>query len=327
MARGRLECRLCRLLRRCLVEPTAEQRRLRRVGAPRACGHAAQADADGTDASVGVEFEAYRRGGDREGIGFAVADLEIERAAGPRSGRDVERGDQLTRAQDGLDVRRIARLAVQTLERDAAGVAVGVEQVYGGAERGEHDGEVAGVAGNAVPAGAEHGQQPVDPADCGTAGAGRALAAGGPARVAEVVAAGALQHVAAETCHVAQLGTCREPQRLRESRVVAQDCRVLRRFGHAHKGAEVEPVRVRRNRAMRVSESGDRDQRLGTQHVELHQVEHGGSAGQVVPRRVDDREAHGLRGVAGTLERERAHQAAVPARCGAAWATACTILG
>ena len=129
-------------------------------------------------------------------------------------------------------------------------------------------------------AGAEHRMLAVDAVHRGAAGAGIALVAGATARVAEIAAAGPLQHVAAERRHVAQLRAGGELQRLGDDRIVALHLGMGGRVGHPRQRAEpkVPPSQV--DLRQRAGEAVDVDQRFRPHHVELHQVEQRRSAGE-----------------------------------------------
>ena len=65
------------------------------------------------------------RGRQRELVGLAVADFQKQRAAGERRCRHAERGDQLARRERGLDLRCVARRAMQAGERRSRGCPSG----------------------------------------------------------------------------------------------------------------------------------------------------------------------------------------------------------
>ena len=88
--------------------------------------------------------------------------------------------------------------------------AVRTVHVHHGVERGERDRHVRGVGGDAGRAGAEDRQIAVHPGPGRAAGSGLALVAR-LADVVEVGAPGALQQVAADRCHVAELARTHRP--------------------------------------------------------------------------------------------------------------------
>ena len=259
--------------------------------------------------SAAVQVQRHRGGGQREGVGLAVAYLHVERPAGPRAGRHVEAGDQLARTQIGLDVRRVAWQAVQVLERQAA-LAVRAVELHGGAKGHQRDGEVAGVVRDAVLADAQHGEVAVRAGERGTTRAGDALVAGRPARVTVVVAPGTLQNVAGQACHVTQLRACSQLQRLRQYRVVALHARMVGQLGHPHQRAQLQPVRAVVDGAKRAAEVADVDQPRRRHGAKLHQVEHRGAAGEEL--RAGCRSGYRLRHVSRPVVGESLHLRRAP---------------
>ena len=160
----------------CVVERLALERGFGLAGAPRHGGDAAERDARVAHRAA-VEVERDRGGGQREFVGLAVADLEIERAARPTAPpASRKRGDQLARRQRGLDVRRVARLAMQLGERNVA------RAVAARRSRPSHRARSAPARNRrdrsrCMLAGAEHGVRAVDAVERGAAGAGIALVA------------------------------------------------------------------------------------------------------------------------------------------------------
>ncbi len=90
----------------------------------------------------------------------------------------------------------------------------------------------------------------------GAAGAGIALVARRVGRVAEISAAGALQDVAAEARHVADLLAGGELQRLRDDRILRLNVAMIGGFGHAHQRAEPQAVLAELDAAVRCASSG-----------------------------------------------------------------------
>src|SRR5262245_53530054 len=74
--------------------------------------------------------------------------------------------------------------------------------------------EIARIGRNASIAGSEHGMRAIETVECRAAGARIALVALGIGDVAKVRTTGALQDIAPERRHVADLRACRKPQRL-----------------------------------------------------------------------------------------------------------------
>ena len=104
--RGQLDLELVALLRFCLREfgvggraecvlggGLADERLLGAGGAPRFVGDAAEGDAGAGDGAV-VDDEFGGDGGEREGVGGAVADLAVGGAGAVGCGRDLDGGDE-----------------------------------------------------------------------------------------------------------------------------------------------------------------------------------------------------------------------------------------
>src|SRR5215468_11515523 len=107
-------------------------------------------------------------------------------------------------------MRRRAGLAVQMLEPDGA-LAMGAEHVDLGVEGGKRDGPVARIDRDAGLAPTEQRMTAVDAADCRAPAPGLALVAGKGLAETEIGTARALQQIAADRCHVAQLLRRRPP--------------------------------------------------------------------------------------------------------------------
>ena len=160
---------------------------------------------------------------------------------------------------------------------DAAGGLVGAEQLDLGVERGQRDGHVRRMGGDAGVARAEDRVDPVEPAERRAAGAGLALVAG-RGRVVEVGAAGALQQVAADGRLVAQLARGAGEQRLREHRVAGAHPGV---GGERRCCAAWAPIRRPPSGSSSMSverQAADVDQVGRLLDLELHQVEQVGAA-------------------------------------------------
>ena len=147
----------------------------------------------------------------------------------------------------------------------------------------------------------EHRVLAVDAVQCGAAGARFALVARAPGRIAEIIAPGPLQYIAAERRHIAELRAGREIEGLRDDRVIPPYLRMLGRGSHRHESADVERVGTALDAGARRVEGIDVDQHLRPHHIELHQVEEGRAAGQILCRR------HGRRDAAAVAARRRLH--------------------
>jgi hypothetical protein len=181
---------------------------------------------------------------------------------------------------------------------------------------------------------AEHRMDAVNPAQRRTAAARRALVAFPVARVTEVGAAGALQDIAADRRHVAQLGAGGELQALRHDGELAPDRFIVRHVGHAGQGPEPEATRAGLDLAVAGLERVDVHQGGRPHHVQLHQVDEGGAAGEICRRavgtlvgcaRAGRRRLDGRRIAGALLKGERAHQV-LPISV-LAWFTAATMFG
>ena len=116
-----------------------------------------------------------------------------------------------------------------------------------------------GVIRDAMFADPEHCEPAIDAKLGGAAGTGFALVAGCPASIAKIVAAGALQHGAAERRHIAQLRACRLQERLGKHGIIAADERVVGGFRHAHQRAAPKSAVISRDRPKLGLQRGDVD--------------------------------------------------------------------
>ncbi len=153
-------------------------------------------------------------------------------------------------------------------------------ELHAGVQRSQGLAEVARIGGDAVLGNAQHRMQAVETADGLAPRAGPTLVAGPPCRIAEIGAAGALQDVAAERGHVADLGARRQRQGLGDHRIILDHGRVIGGFGHAYQGAQVQPVRPGGDLSVGRRQAVDVDQRLGLHRLHPHQVDQGGAACQ-----------------------------------------------
>ncbi len=185
-------------------------------------------------------------------------------------------GDELARPQGVLDVGRGPGQRVEGLQRHGPGTAGGA-QVHHCVQSDQRDGQVAGMGSDACVARAEHGVAAVDPLQRRAAAAGLTLVAR-RRDVAEVAAPGALQQVAADARHVAQLGRRAQLQRLRDHRVVLPHGGIGGYVAHPFERTDVQPLVVQGDAAQR--EPVDVHDVVGGHHLELHQVDQGGTAGQ-----------------------------------------------
>ncbi len=236
--------------------------------APWRGGDAAKRDAHVADRAA-VEIERDSSRGQSEFVGLAVSYFEINRAARPRRGGNRKAGNDLTGQQRIFDIWRVARLQVQLGEGNFAH-AVLAHDLDLRVERSQRLREVAGIGRNAVLTGAEYGVRPVDAVQRGAAGAGIALVAIGVGRVSKVGATRALQDVAAEQGHVADLRTGGELKRLGNYGVVGDHVRMVGGLRHRGEGAKPQVVRAGLDRGQRWigGEGRNIDHVRGPHHIE-----------------------------------------------------------
>ncbi len=109
----------------------------------------------------------------------------------------------------------------------------GAENLHLRIQSDQRLGKIAWIRRDAMVTDAENRVAAIDALHRGAARPGIPLVAGFPARIAKVGAARALQNVAAERRHVADLSARGKLKRLREHRIVALDRGVIRDVGHA----------------------------------------------------------------------------------------------
>ena len=147
------------------------------------------------------------RGGDRdqrEGVARPVAHLAVGGMRRERQRRQLDRGDQLARLEHRLDV-RVGRRAGGADRSAARALAAGAAEVDDRVERRERHAHVRRVGGDAGRRGAEDRVDAVEAVDRVAALARAALVAARTFVVVEIGAAGALEEVAADRRHVADL--------------------------------------------------------------------------------------------------------------------------
>ena len=169
-----------------------------------------------------------------------------------------------------LEVRRAAGEEME-VGRTHLPLAVRAVQREHAVERGDGDGEVGLVQGDAVLRRADDRLQPVVALARGAAAAGIALVARRPEELAEVRTARPLHEVPADRRGVAQLRRRARQQRLRDGGEALLHERVRGDVGHAREGADTEA-------AGDVVDAGERqgvdvDDVRGALDVRLHQVD------------------------------------------------------
>jgi len=193
------------------VRGQADEHAFRIARAPGCRRHSAEGDARVVDGAA-AHVQRDRRRSERERVRRPVTDLDVRRARGERQRRDVHRGDQIARREDGFPIGMVAGCQVELREGNRP-LAVGAVDPDDRVEGGERHAHVRRVCGDTVCAAAEHGMNAVVSLECRTAGSGLALVAGSGG-VAEVITPRPLQQIAAGGRHVADLSRCAGENRL-----------------------------------------------------------------------------------------------------------------
>ncbi len=181
----------------------AAQRRLGGRRPPWPVRDAAERHPDVGDDPV-LDRDRRGDGDEREGVARPVAHLAVGRVLRHRQRRELDGGDQLAGLQRRVALGMVAREPMELEERQApdAGRTLHVDD---GIERGQRDAHVGGMDGDARLRGAEDRVIAVEAVDRVAALAGVALVAARSVVVVEIGAAGALEQVAADGGHVADL--------------------------------------------------------------------------------------------------------------------------
>ena len=191
--------------------------------------------------------------------------------------------------QIGVALRRRPGQAMEVGKRHRA-LAAGPRDMNLGVQRRKRHAHVGRMRRNAVLAGTEDGVHAVEPVARGAAAAGLALIAG-RRRVVEVIAARALQKIAAGRCHVAQLLRCAGEDRAGEQRIALCDQRVIGEVGVRHQRADAQAaVRGFLDGLERQPRNVDQPRRPFD--ILLHQVDQVGAAGNEFRRRIGRDLAH-----------------------------------
>jgi hypothetical protein len=127
------------------------------------------------------------------------------------------------------------------------------------------------------------------------AGARNALVAIGVAHIAKISTTRTLQDVAAEGSHVPQLRTCGKLERVGDHRIVALDFRIGGDIRHPRQRAEPEVSAAQIDRGPPRGQRIDVDDSARLHHVELHQIDQGGAAGERLNRCCGRRSVFGCR--------------------------------
>ncbi len=192
-------------------------------------------------------------------------------------------------------------------------------------ESGERNAHVRRMCRDAVLAGSEDGMDSVHTVDRRTTGSRRTLVAR-RRRIVEVVAAGALQEVAAHTGRVAELRRSAGQDRTREQRITLLDPDVVRDLRVGRQRPEAEPtVLALLDRAKREMRDVDQPARAGD--VLLHEVDEVGAAGDELRRFVRGAHANRVRDIGGAGVFEAIHCCEPPVFSCIACSMAATMFG
>src|SRR5215510_3337933 len=277
--------------------------------APRLVRHSAECEARLLDrAALDIETDRDRHQSER--IGQPIADLQIRVVARKAFRRQLDRGDDLVRPQIVVDVRGIARQAMEVGKRDAA-LAAGAGDQDARLERRERDAHVRREHGDATLARAQDRVAAVDALDRRAAAAGLAFVAW-RGRVVEIEATRPLQKVAPGRGHVAQLRRGAGEDRAAQHGIARLDLRVIGEIAVGNQRADPQAAIGRRldlaQRQMR-----DVDQPRWPRDVLLHQIDQIGAARDEFRGRVCRDPAYGVGDVAGARIFEIIHRPPSPA--------------
>ena len=196
----------------------------------------------------------------------------------PVAGRKVDGGDEILAIEGGVELRLGARQPMEITEGHRA-LALRPFHVNDGFQRGHGHAHVARMRRDTVLALAEDGMDAVESLDGATPTAGFALVALRKSRVVEIIAARALEQVAADGRHVAQLRTGPGEKRLTQNRVSRHDERVLSEIGIAHERADAHAA-LGQFLDFRERQLVDVDELVGTLDAHLHEVDQIGATAE-----------------------------------------------
>ena len=258
-------------------------------------------------AALDVEADRDRHEGER--IRQAITDLQIGVVLGKAFGRQFDRRDDLVRPQIAVELRRIARQAMELGKRNAA-LAAPAGRQHTRLEGGERDAHVRGMRGDAMLARSQDRVHAVDPADRRTAAARLALIAG-RGRIVEIQAARSLQEIAPGRGHVAQLRRGPGEDRAAEQWIARLYLRMLGEIAIGNQRADPQAAVLGLvnliERQMR-----DVDQARRTRDILFHEVDQIGAAGDEFCGRVRRDPAYGVGDVAGARIFEVVHRPVAP---------------
>lgn len=168
---------------------------------------------------------------------------------------------------------------MQLRERKRAPLASAGERMNAGVERYQRLGKVTRIDGDTGFADSQHRMLPVVARQRRAARLRIAPVAFRKAGLAVVGAARALQHIAAKPRHIADLLRSAKIKRLGNHRTGGLDLGMRGQVGHAHHGTEPDGLGGHLDGLqLRHVEPRHVYQVAGTQHIQLHQIEHRGAA-------------------------------------------------
>jgi hypothetical protein len=102
--------------------------------------------------------------------------------------------------------------------------------------------------------------------------------------ITEIAASRALQNIAAERCHVSQLRTSGELERVGDQRIAVLDLWMRSDVGHARQRAQTQIAIIEINCRPLLRQRIDVNQKAWTHHIELHQIDQRGAASKKLNR-------------------------------------------
>ena len=187
---------------------------------------------------------------------------------------------------------------------------------YDGVERCQRHSEVGGVGRDTIVGPAEDRVVAIDAVQGRAAGARPALVARQVVLVAEIGAARALHHVAADRGHVAELAGGRGQQRLGDDGEAPAYLRIRCHIAHAGQGADAQAAIRQRLDPLHVGQTVDVEQPLGQRGAVLDQPEEVGAAGDEGELWIAGVGRYRRARIGGSRKSERMHHSAPPRRVG-----------
>ena len=237
------------------------------------------------------------------------------RGAPREAARYRESDDQIASAEHGVDLRLTAGQAMKLGERDRPFSRGSADDDFC-VKRRERHGEVGRIGGNTVVGPAEDRVVAVEAVKGRAAGARPAFVARKIVLVAEVGAARALHHVAADRGHVAELAGGRGQQRLGDDGEAPAYLRIRCHIAHAGQGADAQAAIRQRLDPLHVGQTVDVEQPLGQRDAVLDQPEEVGAAGDEGELWIAGVGRYRRARIGGSRKSERMHHSAPPRRVG-----------